>query len=62
MNTGTIGRLVVTLVVAAAAAASAHAQQYPAKTVRIVVPYTPGGGVDIMARLLAAKMGERNGA
>ena len=61
MNTRMIGRLVVTLAVTVAAA-SAHAQQYPTKTVRIIVPYTPGGGVDIMARLLAAKMGERNGA
>ncbi len=33
-----------------------HAQTFPAKPIRIIVPYPPGGGVDIMARTVAAKM------
>jgi len=40
------------------AAPHASAQQFPARTVRIVVPYTPGGGIDVLARLLGQKLSE----
>ncbi len=39
-----------------ACALPAHAQEYPAKQITIVVPFTAGGGVDAVARLLADKL------
>jgi tripartite-type tricarboxylate transporter receptor subunit TctC len=41
------------------AAAPAAAQTYPAKIVKIVVPTSPGGGNDAMARIVAGKLQER---
>lgn len=42
-------------------AAGALAQQFPDKTVTIVVPYPPGGGVDIMIRAVAAELTQKWG-
>ncbi len=39
----------------------AAAQQYPAKPVRLIVPFPPGGGVDVTARILAQRLTERTG-
>ena len=36
-------------------------QQYPTKTIRIVAPYAPGGGVDLVARLIADQLSKSLG-
>jgi len=39
----------------------AHAQAYPGKTIRMIVPFPAGGATDIVARLVAQKLGETLG-
>ncbi|MBX9903851.1 MAG: tripartite tricarboxylate transporter substrate binding protein [Burkholderiales bacterium] len=40
-------------------ATSSHAQAYPAKTIRMIVPIAAGGGTDTMARLISQKLAEQ---
>jgi len=48
-------------IVAAALMSLAQAQDYPAKPIRILVPFAPGGAVDTSTRILTQKMTERLG-
>ena len=56
-------RVVLTAIVAGilSFAAPAHAQEWPQRQVTVVVPFAPGGGTDIIARLLAQHMQQKFG-
>ncbi len=50
--------LIVCVLVGAAAFTGAAAQDWPTRPLTLVVPFAPGGGVDVSARIQARKMSE----
>jgi tripartite-type tricarboxylate transporter receptor subunit TctC len=49
-------KTLLTLMAAALLALGAHAQDWPTKTITLVVPYPPGGNVDVAARIVAGEL------
>jgi tripartite-type tricarboxylate transporter receptor subunit TctC len=56
-----IGAFVIAALAVALGGTLAHAQDFPARPVRLVVPFAPGGAVDVLARLVGGKLAEQFG-
>ena len=61
MNIRRFGAIIAVLAIGAITTHQASAQKYPDKTVRIVVPFTPGGGTDVFARILGQHLSTIHG-
>jgi tripartite-type tricarboxylate transporter receptor subunit TctC len=51
----------ILLVLGLCAAMAAGAQEWPTKPVRFIVPYPPGGGTDVIARIVQSRLGDALG-
>ena len=56
-----ITRLLLPCLLAAASATAAHADAYPTRPIRLIVPFAAGGGNDTVARLVGDSLGKRLG-
>lgn len=54
-------KALITLGLVGAMLPSVHAQGYPNKPIRLIVPFPPGGGNDVIGRIIAQKLTERFG-
>ncbi len=50
--------MIALIISAGAIANTAHGQQYPAKPIRMIIGFPPGGGTDIVGRIVAQKLAE----
>ena len=53
--------LATAFALAALGTASANAQEWPTRSVKFLVPYGPGGGTDIVSRIIAQQLQEKLG-
>ena len=55
-----MGRFIIALgallVAVVTVAASARAEPFPSRSIRIIVPYAPGGSIDLTARVIAKNL------
>lgn len=54
-------RVIVALLALAGLAAPLHAQTWPARPIRMIVPFPPGGGTDFVSRLVAGELAKSTG-
>ena len=54
-------RFCLLLIFAMPAAPGVHAQDYPSRPIRVILPFVPGGGVDFVGRLVSRKLSESTG-
>ncbi len=59
MNAAIVSRIIVSSVLAGAAFVCAAAEKYPTRPIRMLIPFTPGGGADITGRIIGKALGER---
>ena len=55
------GTLALSLLLSAPAALAQTAASYPSRPITLIVPYTPGSGIDILARAIAPKLNQKWG-
>ena len=61
MNFSLVRQIASIVFTAALLAATAHAQTYPSKSIRMIVPFAPGGNTDIIARIVSPEMSRHLG-
>src|SRR5687767_1677355 len=56
----TLIKTILASVALSCTAIAAHAQTWPASPVKLIIPFPPGGGTDILSRIVSNKLAETN--